>query len=146
MPEKATRIILLVAYSILPHQGDFRESGVIKQAYELNSTPLINPVKEMKNVDPLIEVNGNGIVIEAIKRSEDSPEAIVIRAFEAWGREVSASLSLGFTPESVEEVNLIEDEKAELDPDGRKISLDFSPFEIKSLKVFHTLYDVNDKS
>ncbi len=125
-------------YSILPHQGDFRESGVIKQAYELNSKSEIAPVKDMINVDPIIEINEGGIVIETVKRSEDSPNALVIRAYEAWGRKVSTKMSLNFSPKKVMDVNLIEDEKAELEPKGGEISLNFSPFEIKSLKVFHT--------
>lgn len=124
-------------YSILPHQGDFREAGVIKHAYELNSKPEIKPVKDMINVDPIIEMNERGIVIETIKRSEDYPNALVIRAYEAWGRKVSTKMSLNFSPRKVIEVNLIEDEKTELELKGGEISLDFSPFEIKSLKVFH---------
>ncbi len=122
-------------YSLLPHQGDFREAGVIQQSYELNTTTETQPTEETETITPLARVDDDGVIIEAIKRSEDSDSAIVIRAYEAWGRQVQTRLELNFEPEKVMEVNLIEDEKRELKARGKEVEMEFSQFEIKTLKV-----------
>lgn len=122
-------------YSLLPHSGDFRDGGVIKQAYDLNSKTRTQPVKDFETIDPLARIEDEGVIIEAIKRAEDVEDAVVIRAYEAWGRSTKADLKLNFSPERVVEVNLIEDEKEELVSEERKVELEFSKFEIKSLKI-----------
>ncbi|MBS3786933.1 alpha-mannosidase [Candidatus Bipolaricaulota bacterium] len=124
-------------YSLLPHQGDFRETGVIKQSYELNTSPGTNPSEDMMELEPLVKVEDDGVVIEAIKRSEVSPNALVIRAYESWGRRVSTDLHFGFDSKSVKETNIIEDELTDLELKENQVRLDFSPFEIKTLKVFY---------
>jgi len=124
-------------YSLLPHAGDFRETGVINQAYALNTNPITSPTKDMAQLDPLVRVEDDGVVVEAVKRSEDHANAIVVRAYEAWGRKVSTGFSFGFTPRKADEVNLIEDYKGDVSLEGGEAKLDFSPFEIKSLLVFY---------
>jgi len=124
-------------YSLLPHQGDFRGAGVIQAAYDLNTQPATRSVGDFERISSLANFTDDGVVIEAVKRSEDSNEAIVIRAYEAWGRKVKTRLELDFEPEKVVEVNLIEDEKGELSARGNEVELEFSQFEIKSLKLFY---------
>ncbi len=124
-------------YSLLPHHGDFRESGVIRQAYDLNYEPGVQSCDKLESLEPLLEVGDDGIVVEAIKRSEDTSRAIVVRCYEAWGRQVETSLEFGFEPGRIFRINLIEDEKEELAKEEPGLKLDFSPFEIKSLKIFY---------
>ncbi|MFP3953514.1 MAG: glycosyl hydrolase-related protein [Candidatus Bipolaricaulota bacterium] len=73
--------------------------------------------------------------VKAVKRSQKGEDAILIRAYAAWGREVSTELSFGFDPEWALETNLIEDERTDVEVEGNEVQLDFSPVEIKSLKV-----------
>lgn len=122
-------------YSFLPHEGDFREAGVIKQSYDLNTAPKVQRTNEPQSVDPLLQVEDDGVIVEAVKQAEDSKNAVVIRLYEAWGRQVSTSLCLGFNAEDIIKVNLIEDEQDQLAFEKNEVQLSFSPFEIKSLKI-----------
>ena len=120
-------------YALYPHEGDFRTGGVIEEGYDLNVSETVQPVETPTELS-LCEVEGDGVVVESVKRAEDDPDALVVRLYEAWGRHTSVDLSFEFTPASVTEVNLIEDELAELeavDP----IPLEFDPYEITSIRV-----------
>lgn len=123
-------------YSLLPHSGDFRSSGIIQEAYDLNTKPQVIQTGKEKKLHSLIDVKDEeSIVIEAIKQSEDTRNAIVVRLYEAWGSHAQTELKFDFDVNEIIETNLIEDEKQKLKKENRKLELEFSPFEIKTLKV-----------
>jgi len=123
-------------YSLLPHSGDFRTSGIIQEAYDLNTKPQVIKTCKEKQLHSLIDVKDEeNIVIEAIKQSEDTRNAIVVRLYEAWGSQTQIELRFDFDVNEIIETNLIEDEKQKLKKENRKLGLEFSPFEIKTLKV-----------
>lgn len=122
-------------YSLFPHSGDFRESGVIKQAYQLNvgarTKVVANPLDEFS----LLDIEDDGVIVEAVKQSEDR-ESVVFRLYEAWGRSIETEIDFAYKFEEAYEVNLIEDRMEEIPVNGNSTHLEFSPFEIKSVEVF----------
>jgi len=131
---EADRGIHEFTYSFRPHTGGFRDAGVIRDAYELNTTDDVVPVTNGGETS-LLDIDTDGIVVEAVKRSEDDPQSLVVRLYEAWGRKTEATLSLTPSIKSATEVNLIEDERTPLDCSGEEISISLNPFEILSVKV-----------
>ncbi|MBS3764956.1 alpha-mannosidase, partial [Candidatus Bipolaricaulota bacterium] len=123
------------AYSFLPHSGDFRQAGVIEEAYDFNIPTETTQVNRFMEVPPLIETSDRGVVVESIKLSQDSDRRLVVRLYEAWGRNSKSRIDLGFQAEKVVTLNLIEDELEELDLSGGKLKYDFDPFEIVTLGV-----------
>ena len=121
-------------YSLLPHVNNFREAGVIKQAYEIN-TPVQTLSIDSATESSLLDVSSEGIVVEAIKQAEDDDSALVIRLYEAWGRHTTTTISPQFSVESAVEMNLIEDVTDDLEVEGTTLSLEFTPFEIKTVQV-----------
>jgi len=79
-------------YALMPHPGSFREAGVIQAAEDLNA-----PLRMVRTNLPsgtsrsLIEVDTPQVVVEAIKRAEDS-DAVIVRLYEAWGRRCTARI------------------------------------------------------
>ena len=124
--------------SLMPHTGDYREAGVVQQAYDLNE-PMF-ALKAGKQSGSLAEryslvgVREEGVVIETVKRAEES-EAIICRAYEAFGRRTEAHIELGFDAKRVTLCNLLEEEEREIGLDGKGFSVPFKPFEILTLKI-----------
>lgn len=122
-------------YSLFPHKGDFRESGVIEESYELNVPLLCVPVERMEGSDHLLDLNGRGAILEAVKESEGEGDKLVLRLYEAWGRSVEISLEFNFDVERVFDANLIEDENREIGFKDNRIELSLDPFEIRTIVV-----------
>lgn len=122
-------------YSLYPHKGGFRESGVIEEAYDLNVPADYLTVESMENSYSLLEVDGKGVIAEAVKRSEDEESELIVRFYEAWDRRVDAEITFNFDVGEIYETNLIEDKKERLDVDQNEIELSFNPYEIKTLSV-----------
>jgi alpha-mannosidase len=122
-------------YSFLPHSGDFRESGVIEAAYDLNSSPEAAGVKDFLGIPSLIRTDDRGTVVESVKLAEDSERRLVVRLYEAWGRKQKVNIDFGFSSKGVKTLNLIEDQRKELKTENGSLEYEFDPFEIVTLGV-----------
>jgi alpha-mannosidase len=119
-------------YSLYPHEGTLQVGGVVEAAYELNAPVQTVPVSEPVETSAL-ELDTPGIVLEALKRAEDDPNELVCRLYEAWGRRTDVDVTFGFPVEAAREANLIEDAGEALGLDGDRLSLEFDPFQIKTV-------------
>jgi alpha-mannosidase len=80
-------------------------------------------------------VDDPNLLVETVKWAEDE-DALILRAYEAEGGANSAILHLGVTPDTVEEVDLLErnPRRVPLDDDGG-VPLSLRAHEVKTLKV-----------
>lgn len=60
---------------------------------------------------------------------------LVIRLYEAWGREVSTEITFDFEPRELYELNSIEHRQEEIPVEGQKVKLSFDAFEIKTIGI-----------
>ena len=85
-------------YRLLPHAGDLRDAGVIDAGYDLN-VPLRAIVASPRSGSPtseaagtrndgrsMLSVDAPNVVVEVVKRSDDDPDVLVVRMYDAWGR------------------------------------------------------------
>lgn len=83
--------------ALVPHEGDWRKAGVVRQAQQLNHPCLVREepahTGSLQRTFGLLEVDRAGIIVEVIKRHEDS-DALVLRAYEAHGVRTTATLRL----------------------------------------------------
>ena len=74
----------------------------------------------------------------ALKRAYDD-DGIIVRLYEASGRQAQATLALLNAPRKVTAVNLMEEKDAgiskKIELDGNKIKFPVGPFEIVTLKI-----------
>ena len=140
-------------YSLLPHKGDYRDGSVIEEATRLNLDSHMflshdisagsagRAYESMMN--SVIDLKGEkGVYISSVKQAEDS-EDIVIRLYEGFGQEhkVSAGLLKGLDKpvKDVYECDLMENklsaEMISYDLTKRLISMEFKPFEIKTIRI-----------
>lgn len=124
-------------YSLLPHPGDFREAGVIEEAYALNM-PLRVVAGAAGGAGAVAEpwgaftVSEPGVVVEAVKLAERS-DALVVRLYEAWGRRVRCSLSTPLAVSACSRVDLLERNASPVALVDGAVSLSLRPFEIVTL-------------
>lgn len=125
-------------YSLLPHAGTLQESQIVAEAAKLNTPIRLQPLSEHPGTLPpahsFFHVSNPAIVIDTIKRAEDSDD-LIVRLYEAHGTRGSAELVTAIPFTKVERVNLIERSlKTEKAQNGR-VKFDFGPFEILTFKL-----------
>ncbi len=122
-------------YALMPHPGDFREAGVIAAAEDLN-IPLrvVRGGISVGERRSLIEVDTPQVVVEAIKRAEDS-DAVVIRLYEAWGGRCRARVRTSLTVSRAFLCDLLERNREEIEARDGQLELDLTPFKILTLKL-----------
>lgn len=122
-------------YSILPYQGSFSVTEVVRPAYELNSPALVAGAGEhFPGSGSLFSLDNPNIILEAVKQSEDE-RGIIVRVYEASGGEGAAGLSTGFEVGEVFETNMLERSERSLEHERDRVPLQFRAFEIKTLKI-----------
>lgn len=124
-------------YSVYSHEGTWKEAKTANEAYKLN-TPLYARVEEahdgeLEDCLSLVNVNKENIIIEVIKKAEDS-DHLVVRMYEFHNKRTKATLEFFKDIEEIRECNLIERDLEELKAQGNKIDFEIKPFEIKTFK------------
>ena len=122
-------------YALMPHPGDFREAGVIAAAEDLNAPlRMVRGAANAGRGRSLIEVDSPQVVVEAIKRAEDS-DATVVRLYEAWGGRTKARLRTTLPATRAFLCDLLERNLEEVAVRDGTVELDLAPFKIMTLKL-----------
>ncbi|WP_084019821.1 alpha-mannosidase [Vulcanisaeta thermophila] len=118
-----------VEYAVYPHRGSWIDGQVPRIAQEFNVPVRI--VKGKTVSESFMEIKNPGILLEALKWSEDDKNTIVIRMWETHGKETRASLEINGEYESIYEADLLERVTGNLDPE----KIVFKPYEIKTVLI-----------
>ncbi|WP_028547400.1 alpha-mannosidase [Paenibacillus sp. UNC451MF] len=129
-------------YSLLPHEGDWFGAGTVQQAHRLNIPVTVmalpNQGKSGKEALPaelsFISCSGDHVVIDTIKRAEDSDDWIV-RCYEYAGKRGEVGFTTHFTLGQVEEVNLLEREGQRVEHQDQHFRAFFTPYELKTFRI-----------
>ncbi len=122
-------------YALLPHEGDFRRAGVIEAAEDLNS-PLRAVFTDLPagHTSSLIEIDTRQVIVETIKRAEDS-DATIVRLYEAWGRPCRARIRASLPARRAMLCDLLEREREEVPLQEGEVALEFGRFQVVTLKL-----------
>ena len=122
-------------YALMPHPGNFQEAGVIEAAEDLNA-PLMPAYGDLPSgsTRSLIEIDTRQVIVETIKRAEDS-EATVVRLYEAWGRRCRAHLRTTLPAKRAWLCDLLERERTEIEVHDGEMEIEVGPFKIFTLKL-----------
>jgi alpha-mannosidase len=112
---------------LIPHIGGWQDSGVVHAAEELVApTPVvyqgIHPGSRPESAS-FLSVDSPNVIVTAVKESEDGDD-LIIRCFEATGRETKATVNLAFA--------------------NTRWSGAFHPFEIKTLRLNRKTYAITE--
>jgi alpha-mannosidase len=129
-------------YSIVPHEGGWREADIVGSAYSLNNqmTALVKDSDpgELPKEYAYVSCDQPGVVIEAIKKAEDSNDTI-LRLYECYNRRTPCVLTFADKISAISECSMLEEPMETEQPvilaDGRQVSFRILPYEIKTFKV-----------
>ena len=126
-----------LTYSIYSHNGDWKEGQTSQKAYELN-TPFITTVEEahkgeLPSTLSLAKVDKDNVMIEVIKKAEDSDD-LIVRMYEFHNKRSDVTLEFFKDVKEIKECNLLEKDLEELSPVGNKVNFTIKPYEIKTFK------------
>lgn len=121
-------------YSIMVHEEEWYRSGIQEEAWSLNA-PLgtFVPKKDSCDSESLFEVQGQGIVLDAMKKTEEG-NRILLRMHEWKGGKREIEFLCKFPIKSWYECDLMENPIGEK-KDAERIRLEFKPFEIKTIII-----------
>ncbi|HEY3087725.1 MAG TPA: glycoside hydrolase family 38 C-terminal domain-containing protein [Jatrophihabitantaceae bacterium] len=86
-------------------------------------------------VEPLVQVDNDGVIVESVKLADDRSGDIVVRLFEALGAHTTAAVRLGFPASTVHTVDLLERRVAGVAETGGVVRLELRPFQIVTLRA-----------
>jgi alpha-mannosidase len=128
------------SYALLPHAGDLYRSDVIRQAYEFNYSLRVTETTKHKGVMPstwsFITVDKDNVILDTIKKCEHD-NSVVLRFYETFGQKTVTKINLTKKIRKVYVTDLLERADSGSVHVGKdnSISLEFHPFEIKTIKL-----------
>lgn len=125
-------------YAILPHAGNFKEAETAKIAQLFNKPLMAKTITKQDGILPdsysLISCRNENILIDTVKKAEDSEE-IIVRMYEYFDRRTNAELTFGMNIKQVFLCDMLENNMKELAVYDNVVNLEFLNFEILTLKL-----------
>jgi len=132
-------------YAAYPHEGDWRQAKVYKMGYEFNYHLIALQIPRNKKYRlrrSFLKIEPDNVILTALKLAEDK-DGIVVRFYEAEGKDCKAKLEFFRKIKTAKVVNMLEETDEEFEKEfgkdlkinGNVIELDMKPFEVVTLKV-----------
>jgi alpha-mannosidase len=121
-------------YALYPHTGPVHESGVVAEAARFNNPLIVQPTHAPAGEQSWFRVDRATVVIDTVKRAEDSP-SLIVRLYEAAGTRGSCRLTSSLPVKSVSRCNLLEEDDQPLDWTDNGVTFPVTPFQIVTLKL-----------
>jgi len=123
------------SYALFVHHGLLASDIPARaEAYNLPLRLVAGSAEATSNMQPLVQVDGSGVTLEAIKKSETG-DAIIARLWETHGRQGEAVVHLPIGTQSVEIVNLLERAPEPVSIESETVRLRLAPFQIVTLRL-----------
>lgn len=115
-------------YAIYPFLGAFQDSGVVRQAVELNEPVQLGSPARAGADGPVFLPEAENILVDTVKPADTVPGAVLVRVYEAMGRETVTSFRVSDRVKEITETDMLEE-----NPVRAASPLRFGPFEVKTL-------------
>lgn len=122
-------------YSLLPHAGDWFHGGTAQEAWALNNPLAPRAYAGRADADerPLFSLSADHVMIDAVKKAEDS-DAAILRLHEFAGKRGTVRIGSAYPIASWQETDLLENAVANAQS-GPEIELPIAPYEIKTVLI-----------
>jgi alpha-mannosidase len=125
-------------YVLLPHYDQVVHSEVVQAAYAINSPVRYAELKATKGaqgvIPPLCDVSSRSIVVESVKKAEDS-ENLIVRLYECHNTRGRADLCCAVPIKGAWLTDLNEEPIRRLEVDESCVRFDYKPFEIITVMI-----------
>ena len=128
----------LFTYALLPHEGTLYEGNVIEEAYDLNQPMMARELSKQEgtlaDTFSLVSCDKKNIIIEAVKKAEES-EDLIVRLYDSQKMRTTATITLPEGTKKAWLASLIEEPQEELPIIDGKVTLPVKNFEIITLRL-----------
>lgn len=126
-----------LTYSIMAYKGDFRNAGVINEAYALNQPFEVKTVGanngEFDDNFSLVSCDKSNVIVETVKKAE-ADDGMIVRLYDAFNRRTRATVTVANGFKEAYLCDLMENELEKLEFDGSSVTIKVNNFEIVTLK------------
>jgi alpha-mannosidase len=126
-------------YAFVPGAGI---ADAVREGYLINLPERHVPGAAATSVQPLLAVDNQAVVAEAVKLADDQSGDVVVRLYESRGGRASARLTADFPVVAATATDLLERPLPGATPlpvtGGSTVELTFRPFEIRTLRLTRT--------
>lgn len=121
-------------YALACWNGAFKDSGVVRDAYELNIPPAVVPGAAAAD-GSLFQVADPNVILETVKPAEDGSGDVVLRLYESVRTATRCELRTSLPVKRAVETDMLENRVRALALRNGALELDFRPFEIKTIRL-----------
>jgi alpha-mannosidase len=137
-------------YGILPHEGSWREAGVVEAGYAFNN-PLTAAVPEgnggsLPSSQSFLAFDAPGAVVTAIKPAgnpvsemsswrSDPSDGIIVRAYESQGRQATGTITLASGITGASATDLMERDVSTLALNDGTLPATLDPFSVETVRL-----------
>jgi alpha-mannosidase len=122
-------------YSLLPHEGDWRQGGTVRRAAELNVPLVAVPADAAPAGGPLSYVSVEGpAVLETLKPAEDG-DGVVLRLYEPNGARGRVTVSHRLPFAEVWRCNLVEEGAEPVPASPGRFAFEIEPFRVCAFRL-----------
>jgi alpha-mannosidase len=109
-------------------------ADAVRQGYQFN-LPLRSAMAE-REVAPLLALDNQAVVVEAVKAADDRSGDVVVRCYESLGGRAATTVTASFPVGRACLTDLLERRLEDLDvgPD-RQVHLELKPFQVVTLRL-----------
>jgi alpha-mannosidase len=131
-----------IKYALVPHRGTWQDAEATRRGAEFNEPLLLKTEASHSGQLPasynMLSVAPSNVIIESVKKAEDSNEYIV-RLYEAADKPATAVLNFSRTPRTARATDMMEWDKfvpsSAFAIEGTQVSVPVKPFEVKTIRV-----------
>ena len=124
-------------YALMPHVGDFREAGVIAEAWALNQPQMGCPIGAQRGELPetfsFVSCDAPNAVITAVKKAE-ADDGLIVRLYDAFDCKSKVTVRVPEGYKTVALCDMMENPEKKLILTDGAVTLPLSNFEIVTLK------------
>ncbi|NIM49093.1 MAG: alpha-mannosidase, partial [Gemmatimonadales bacterium] len=120
-------------YAFYSWNGSLADSDLVREAYELNV-----PARTARGTGEersLFSIDASNVIIETVKPAEDRSRDVIVRLYEAMRTATRCTLATSLPIDAAHETTMLEGEPVPLPLTDTGVSLDFRPFEIKTVRL-----------
>ncbi|GIJ69780.1 alpha-mannosidase [Virgisporangium ochraceum] len=105
----------------------------VRAGYRINLPARRQPGNAV--VEPLVAVDNDAVVVEAVKLADDGSGDVVVRLYEALGGRASARLTVDFPLAAAAETDLLERVLTPSAREGGTVAITLRPFQVVTLRL-----------
>ena len=124
-------------YGAYIHENRWDDADTVKEAFKENIPLRAVYVKQgegEKSEYSFITLSDDRVMIDAVKTAQDE-SGIILRFYETSAHSGDVKITLPVSDFKVIECNMMETEEKEIPSDGASFTLNFHPFEVKTVKI-----------